>query len=245
LWFDRADYPHVDNAGKKIAFSAPTGDITTVSLKDTTQIDTWREVGKGRFWPRLSPDGNLLATHAVLVQGSQIWVADLGLRQDRLVAMFPEVSGARALFWFPGGDSLLIGGSKPSGERTYQVIQVDGSRVGLFDFPPAVGAFHLAITNDGKKLALGVPRPAEGPYEEADLYRIAIYDLEHRRFLKEFMLPHWVGEVAWSPDGRYLVHAPRIDIGRQSTLEIIDVETGERNVIVPLGPDASSLSWTR
>jgi hypothetical protein len=59
------------------------------------------------------------------------------------------------------------------------------------------------------------------------------------------MLPHLVGEVAWSPDGRYLVHAPRIYLGRQSTLEIIDVESGERTVIVPLGPDASYLSWSR
>lgn len=123
-----------------------------------------------------------------------------------------------------------------------------GEGASPFMLAPAEGAQSLAITNDGSRIALCAPPPPARPMEERDTRRVEVYNLTRRILIREFVLPHWCGEMAWSQDGRFLAHAPAALPGRENLLEILDVATGLQTSVIPLGSGASyasSMTWVR
>jgi WD40 repeat protein len=249
IWFAHADQPHVDTAGSTMLFAPPTNDLIMMSLEDSTQLETWPKSQPVFYQPRLSQDGGRVVASLTAGQSSDILLFERTSRRETMIAQLDGVLAASPVHWFAGGDSLLLRGSVNSSWR-YFVIGTDGSTPRLFNFTPAVGAPIVAITNSGNRIAIGHPVDPSHPNpdgEEND-FRIAVYDLVRGALLREFVLPHKVGDLAWSPGGRWLAHSPVVGSLRQVTLEILDVQTGERRTLVPLsaGPEyARSLTWIR
>jgi Tol biopolymer transport system component len=249
IWFPRGVHPHVDTAGRFLAFQAPTADLTLVSTTDTTQLTTWGGEMKLRSsYPRLSQDGRYIATHQQQPFSSEIHVLDRTTNQVERVAVFDDLDAARPIHWFAGGDSLLIQGFLGSGIQDLRVVQRDGSRTSPFTFIAAHQAGSVAITYDGERIAIARPVEPGSSYDDADPRRIVIYDLRRGAFIRGFDLPHNTGAIAWSPDGGFLVHAPFVHVDRQSTLELLDPASGERARLVSVIHEnayAQFPTWTR
>lgn len=248
IWFDQGAHPHVDTAGTSIVFDGPGFDLAIVSLFDTTDIEIWSDFTFNRKYPRLSQDGRFLAmTREIPGVGEVVDHIDRATQQVLEMARFESQSGLKVIHWFAGADSLLVRVLLGSGTTRYAVARF-GGEANPFSLAPAEGAQSLAITNDGSRIALCAPPPPDRPMEERDTRRVEVYDLTRRILIREFVLPHWCGEMAWSPDGRFLAHAPAVLPGRESLLEILDVATGLQTSVIPVVSGASyaaSLTWVR
>jgi hypothetical protein len=115
----------------------------------------------------------------------------------------------------------------------------------LFDFTPAYGALALAISPDERWIALGGIRP-DGVFDETATRKIEIWDLRERARRRIMDLPHVVAFLAWSPDGRYLAHAPAQGTEKRAVIELFDRTTGEQQTLIPGGGfhlGARYLNW--
>lgn len=199
-------------------------------------------------YPRLSQDGRYIATHQQQPHSSEIYLLDRTTNQVERIAVFDDLDGARPIHWFAGGDSLLIQGFLGNGIQDLRVVQRNGLRTSPFAFIAAHQAGSVAISYDGERIAIARPVESGSSYDDADPRRIVVYDLRRGAFIRGFDLPHNTGAIAWSPDGRYLVHAPFVHVDRQSTLELLDPANGEREVLVPVVYEnayAQFPTWTR
>ena len=247
IWFPQARDPSVDTAGTSIAFAPPGTDLVIVSLKDTTQIEVWSMSHPAISQPSLSSDGALLAwVRPVGGQGAAIDLLDRASGEVTLLALFEQMTNLDVVHWFAGGDSVLTRATR-NGVPVYHVVQIDGTRTEMFGFAPAFGAWAVAVSADEQWIALGGPRPG-GVLDEAAPYRVEIWDLRRRALRQTIALPHVSGWLAWSPDGRYVAHAPSQLLEKRAVLELLDRTTGERKAIIPgegfhLG--AKELTWIR
>lgn len=232
IWFLDADNPTVDTAGSVVAFMAPARELATVSPDDST---IFRRIGKDsiRTRPRLSLDGRYVAmiTSPPLGANAEVRLIDLASGAERVAGVLPNfLPGStpeyRVHAWFPGGDSLLVGALDGLVYR-YYVVQRHGSRVEPFQFAPALGARPLALSNDGRLLALsGTPRDSTGRM-------IEIWDLERGVKLDGLEMAFEVVEIAWSPDSRYLVYSPAGLGPLTSGLFVVEVATGVQTPLLP------------
>src|SRR5690606_27429824 len=162
------------------------------------------------------------------------------------LGIFERLTNLEVVHWFSGGDSVLARGTS-NGVAIYHVAKMDGSLVIIFGFTPAYGAWTVAISRDEQWIAVGGPRPG-GFLGEALMNRVEIWSLRRRAQRGTVALPHDVGWLSWSPDGRYLAHAPSQSPEKLSVLELLDRATGERQILVPgevLNLGDSSLTWIR
>jgi hypothetical protein len=248
IWFDQASFPHVDTAGSVIVFNPPGTDLIVMSLDDSTQLETWPMTDPTLYQPLLSRDGKRVIATLNRPQSTEVRHFDRSTHREQVLGTVEDLSSGNPVHWFAHGDSVLLRGTYGF-DWGYFVVALDGSAPRPFGFAPAVGAPYVAISRDDRRIAIGQPEDPtlpDGGGEETH-FRIAVYDLERRVLLREFVLPHKVGDLAWSPGGEWLVHAP-LTTFRDLTLEILDVETGSRRMIVPYtaGPEfAKALTWIR
>lgn len=245
IWFLDADNPTVDSAGSIVAFMAPGYELATVSPNDST---IFQRVSREdyRASPRISPDGRQVAMiyTPALGANAEVRLIDLASGDQRVAGVLPNVlpgytPSYQVYAWFPGGDSLLVGTSLGLLFK-YLVVQTDGSRVTPFDFIPALESEYLALSLDGRLLAVsGTPRDTTGK-------TIEIWDLSRRAMVKEIPVTFPVWGLVWSPDDRYLAYAADERGPATSALYILDVASGgETAMLPPSNFYASSLSWTR
>jgi hypothetical protein len=232
-----------------MVFSPPGNDLVVMSLDDSTRLETWPMTEPTLYQAFLSRDGTQVIATLNRPQRTEVRAFDRTTRREQLVGTVEELSVGSPVHWFAEGDSVLLRGEHAF-DWDYFVIGLDGTTPRPFGFAPATGAPYVAISRDDRWIAIGQPEDPtqpDGGGEETH-FRIAVYDLERRVLLREFVLPHKVGDLAWSPGGRWLAHAPVVGSLRQVTLEILDIQTGERRTLVPLstGPEyARSLTWIR
>lgn len=232
IWFLDANNPTVDTAGSLVAFMAPGSELATVSPNDSSIFRRVSQV-QHRSRPRISLDGRHVAMifSPPLGANAEVRLIDLASGTERVAGVLPNfIPGAtpeyRVYAWFPGGDSLLVGALDGLLYR-YYVVQSYGSRVESFQFAPALGARPLALSNDGRLLALsGTPRDSTGTIVE-------IWDLERRVKLDELQMAFEVDEIAWSPNSRYLVYSPAGLGPLTSGLFVVEVATGVQTPLLP------------
>lgn len=247
IWFTRAWRPSVDTAGSVIVFDPPGTDLIIMSLDDSTHLETWPKTEPTLYQPLLSRDGRRILATVNRPQHTEVRLFDRSTHREQVIGTVEELSSGSPVHWFAEGDSILLRGQRGF-DWDYFVVALDGSAPRPFGFAPAVGAPDVAISRDDRRIAIGQPEDPTLPDGGVPgiYFRIAVYDLERRVLLREFVLPHEVGALAWSPGGEWLVHAPPIDLGRENTLEILDMETGSRRMIVPYSAGSEyvkSLTW--
>ena len=245
IWFLDANNPTVDTAGSLVAFMAPGAELATVSPSDSTIFRRVSQV-EHRSRPRISFDGRHVAMifSPPLGANAQVRLVELSSGAERLAGVLPNFLPGftpeyRVHAWFPGGDSLLVG-ARFALSFGYFVVQTDGSRVAPFDFSPAAESDELALSVDGRLMAIsGTPRDTTGK-------TIEIWDLVRRTLVKELPVSFPVSALAWSPDGRFLAYAASERGPATSALYVVDVMAGvETAMLPPSNFYVSYLSWTR
>lgn len=245
IWFLDAINPTVDTAGSIVAFMAPAYELATVSPNDSTIFHrVSQNINRSR--PRISLDGRRVAMifSPPLGANAEVRLIDLATKSERVVGVLPNfIPGYtpeyRVHAWFPGGDSLLVG-ARFGLLFGYFVVQTDGSRVTPFDFIPALESDELALSVDGRFMALsGTPRDTTGQ-------TIEIWDLSRRAMVKEIPVTFRVSGLVWSPDERYLAYGADERGPATSALYILEVANGiETPMLPPSNFYISYLSWSR
>ena len=103
--------------------------------------------------------------------------------------------------------------------------------------PDAALALLLALAVSGR-----------GPSGSDSAKTILIIDRKTRTTGPLLTLPHGANQLAWSPDERYLAHLPFPDVTTRIALEVIEVATGQRHVLVDLAGERSlplDPAWVR
>jgi Tol biopolymer transport system component len=130
--------------------------------------------------------------------------------------------------WLPDGKHLLA----MTDERTLGLLTLDGEAVGsmTIDTSHLRGSF-FALSQDGQQLAFLAAT--------SDGYSLKLRSIEalqrgeqpddqvlmERRFYAQSQSPSLVGDVTWSPDGRYLMFAQLVD--NQARLWLLRVADGD------------------
>lgn len=240
-WFD------VDHDGSGLLFIPPAPKVAWMPEFDPDRLVELPVQPGYRYSPWISPDRHSIAS--IMVEQfipRQIRIFDMGTGVERIIGTMPDNGGWGIDHWFAGGDSLLVSWAGYLGRPEYYIAQADGSGITPFDFPLARHAQRLRISPDESRLAISQPRISDALGYATDT--IQVYDISPPRLVLSLGTRDQAGGIAWSPDGRYLAHIggePYIEDGEltSATLEIIDVETGERTpLIVDHGPGTES-SW--
>lgn len=241
--FQRVDQPFrvssrlsVDSAGTRLAFTE-AGDVVVVSLEEPVAWRTLTNDGK-RSRPRLSPNGEWVASVWQAPDGGrdEIRVARTdGSGEITVFAMPPRANSPGILGWFPGSDTLLVNRSDlPGGIRYFAVVRSTGS-VRELDDPGLRGNGLAALSPSGRYFAVS----DRGPSRSDSARTILIIDRKSRTTGPLLTLPHGANQLAWSPDERYLAHLPFPDATTRIALEVIEVATGQRHVLVDLAGERS------
>ncbi|HET9064760.1 MAG TPA: hypothetical protein VFN22_02915 [Gemmatimonadales bacterium] len=241
----------VDHDGSGLLFQPPAPKLAWMPGFDPSRLVEPVKNGY-RLSPRISPDLNSIAS--VIVEQfipREIRILDMRTGVERLIGTMPRDGGYSLDHWFAGGDSLLVSWSGFLGRQEYYIAQADGSGVTPFDFPLERHASYLAISPDERRLAISNPRISDSLGYATDTIQIA--DINPPRLVRSLGLPYRVGQLAWSPDGRYLAHigaGSYIEDGKTTVrvLEIIDVESGERTALITIqdpGTFARRVRWAR
>jgi dipeptidyl aminopeptidase/acylaminoacyl peptidase len=187
---------HVATAGRVIAFNT-----------DGTKQG---EVKNERGDERLSPDGK----RAAFAKDRAIYVANKEGGDARRLS--PEGLRAASPFWSPKGDEIAFTAWVKEARQLY-VIRPDGKGLRqVTDWPSSIEM--PKYTPDGKLSYLRL-KEEQGKFQAADLV------LGEGRELKTLVKDTFIGDYAWSPDGKTLaygtLHAIRfLDIATEKAQEI-------------------------
>lgn len=176
-----------------------------------------------------SNDGRRFAYSSTGRNGTDfdIYVADVETGRSRLV--YEGRGGFYATAWQPGGDLIAVGERRGGGNNLHLVNAASGKLVTVFE-PETISDYSsIAWTPDGSGFYLSTN-------QSADHHEIAYYNVSERR-LRTIIKPGFdIGQVALSPDGRYLVwttietgfshlHARDLTIGRDITVPSLPAGT--------------------
>jgi signal transduction histidine kinase len=183
----------------------------------------------------LSPDGNLFA--AILNGGLEIWTLD-----SAQAASFFPMADARALTFFPDGNSLLLARAGVGLERVMvEITPVTGTpdttvRLGVHEkigLPDSVSIQQVALSSDARTVCL-----------DLDDRRMLVADLRGERepvFLSERARYNFrlapagatgSGRFGVSPDGRYVA----VGYGLRKHPLVFNARTGEVVTELPVAP---------
>lgn len=176
-----------------------------------------------------SPDGaTLVFVFPCLVPyPSGIWTTEISTGSLQLL-MGPRVSVGRVL-WSPTGDRILIeSASIETGTPELSSVSPDGTEQLLISEYGSLAAWSPT----GSKLAYLLDTVA-GP-------RLVVVDGEQSRTIVEFSDTERIVQLAWSPDGRYLVYAA----WPSSALFIVDATGEEAPIALSIASVVpGSLQW--
>ena len=156
-----------------------------------------------------------------------IYVNDVASGRSRRV--YEGRGGFYAAAWQPGGDYVAVSETRGGGNNLHLLNVATGALTPLFR-PADIAEFSsIEWTPDGRGFYLSTN-------QSADHHEIAFYDLATKR-LRTIVQPGFdIGELALSPDGRFLVWTT-IETGF-SRLHARDLTTG-RNMPVPTLPSGT------
>jgi tricorn protease len=178
---------------------------------------------------RISPAGD----RVVLVSRGHVFTAPAGdgrwVRVTRKQGV--RVRGAR---FFPDGKTLMVL-SDESGEWEFHRAPADGTGASeRLTTGAEVLRYDGLPSPDGRRLAFG----------DKD-QQLWLFDLEKKALRKvAFSANGMFGDLAWSPDGRWLAYVQAAD-NRFSTIMLLNVETGDVAALTNDRVDSYSPAWSR
>lgn len=243
--FRVSDWLSVDSAGTRLAFTE-AGDVIVAYLQGPL---LWRALTNDgrRSRPWLSPDGEWVASVWQAPDGrrDEIRVARTDGGGEHTILVMPlGVNPPVILGWFPGGDTLLVQRSDLSATTQYFGVTRSSGSTQELDEPALRGSGRAALSPSGRYFAVS----DRGPLGSDSSKTILIIDRKTRTVGPLLSLPHGAAQVAWSPDEQYLVHVPMPGSSTRVALEIIEVGTGQRHVLLDIAEVLSfpsNPSWVR
>lgn len=198
--------------------------------------------GDIRHDPAINWDGTRVATiRFEPAKPAEVRVVDLDQHIEYSLGDLPDNELWYQLRWVGKGDSLLV--SHDAGPRNlwYTLKDYTGALT-RYPFEVTDAADEVTVSPDGKWLALSRP----GDVVTGKLTNtIRVYSIATGGLELDLALPYPAFALEWSPDSRFLLHAPPVDTNpARPVLEVIDPFTGHRQTLIAGSTAVKSLNWT-
>lgn len=223
-------------------------------LLDGAAIELWGPDGgsevltddRAASWPVISPDGETVA----LALGEGEWsdvqgwdssrVALLSVDSGEVTLLSREVPGAEVAYlqWSASGEEIAFARSGPGVREIVTVDVGSGEERRLLALSD--GQFGFSLSPDGREMLVPTyPDPATSTTVE-----LRRYFLDSGHHVVVTTSPDGIGQVAWSPGGRWVAMEATIPGPTRQRLFVIDVDVGEWVPVDLRRGEPMSMTWS-
>lgn len=237
------DWVEARPGGSDLLYGADTdGDervgINLISIDGNSERTIVAKSPAFRLFGTWSPDGGRFAYSSTERNGRDfdVYVADVASGETKRV--FQGKAGFQAVAWAPDGDRLVLSETRGESANNLHLLDIASGRLTTLIKPREAAAYGgVRFSPDGRSLYLATN-------QDADLMRIARYDLRRRRMETIAETGHDVGALDRDSSGRRLAWTT-IETGF-TRLHVRDLETGQDLPVpaLPAGTIAPSFAAT-